>query len=154
MIESEFKRAIEELGFTITASDVTKRVVIKQHGGVAVAYLRNDETYCFDTDTDAFTELLMLEKRLLFQILTEYSKTPVNGRGLEKKYVYQAPSIIEHGEYVNIAMSGSNEGNLLFSNLAETQKYKTSFTDREFANLSEAHQKVMNICDKIDIADL
>lgn len=154
MTESEFKRAIEEIGFTVTMSQVSRRMTIRKGDGCAVAYLMNDELYSFDTDMEDFTKLLKLEKRLLFQILTDYSRTSVRVRGSEKKYVYQAPSIIEHGEYVNIALSGFNEGNLIFSNLAETQKYKTSFTDKEFANLSEEHQKIMNICDKIYIGDL
>ena len=154
MTELEFRRAIEELGFTAFLSQVSNRITIRNGDRDAVAYLANDKTYSFDTDIDDFTTLPKVEKRLLFSAILEYSRTPLDCRGIEKKYVYQAPSIIEHGEYVNIAMSGSNEGNLIFSNLDETQKYKTSFTDREFANLSEEYQKIMSICDKIDIADL
>ena len=97
-----------------------------------VAYANRINKLEISTGYGNFKKLHSLSQELLFGLLYQYAKTPIEEREEPKKYKLRHK--LTKDEYLNY---GENEKELTFSSEDETSNFKTKFTIKEWESLTE-----------------
>ena len=146
MKTKEFIEKVEELGFDVEvicykqddSIEIEHRIFIRnKENQCMVATLWVERVYEFDNNWAWFTKLIKeTKKKELFDLLVEYSSTPIKEREEEKKYYLKHKFIRfrEGSDYLNYKTKSKN---YVLNSSTDTAKYKTKFTEQEIEELKE-----------------
>lgn len=107
-----------------------------------IANVSNDCEYEFDTNYPDFRKLSKKRKKDLFELLVEYSSTPIEEREQEKKY-YLKHKFLQNDYYYDnddehcYLNNYTPKNNLLLKSKAATDDYKTQFTKQEIEEIKK-----------------
>ncbi|MBC2188686.1 hypothetical protein [Listeria booriae] len=124
MKTSEFKQAIEALGFTVVKED--SDLVINGEGSLWLADVSLKYKYALRIYFGAIDEVGEEKAKELFELLTAYASTPIAEREEPKKWYLKCPIT---GAYLNVAKNDPSA--LIWSDFKEVGHFKTKFTRAE-----------------------
>lgn len=147
MKTKEFCEKVEELGFRTT--HVNAYIYIENRMVDTCAMVNEYNCYEVNTDMEDFYELEEETKKELFNLLVEYSSTPIKERKAKKRYY------VKHKFLMNVTGSfylnyKPEEKKYVLSGSLETDDYKTKFTKQE---IEEIKQKFNTSLDDFEIEE-
>lgn len=149
MLTKDFIKEVKAMGFVAIVGDGYFRV--KDSEGYNVAYVSNAITHMFDIAYNAFKNLQENDKNNLFDLLVEYTRTPLEEREEQERFFLKFK--IEIGgkyEYLNYY---KEEDELTLDNSLETSSFQTLFTDKELEKLKEKFEVTLSDFEKIPIVE-
>ena len=153
MKTKEFLRRVEdELGYAADKSE--NYITIKKESGkfdALFAMIAINKVLGFDTSFHNFTSLDKHDRNLLFDLILEYARTPLDEREEEKKYIYKLP----------ILFTGSSASFIqkFFSAIRISSPDKKvddltgnyHFTDKEVEQYAGKARLLFDACEKIEV---
>ena len=143
MKTKEFIEKVEELGFDVEVKSIDdfikiehKIVIRNKENKCVVSALWTEKNYEFDNRWESFTKLTEETKKQLFDLLVEYSTTPIKEREEEKKY-YLKHKFIQNEVYSFHLNYKMKDKFYTINNDIENYEYKTKFTKQEIEELKE-----------------
>ncbi|MBC1524927.1 hypothetical protein HB884_12025, partial [Listeria booriae] len=128
MKTSEFKQAVEALGFTVVKED--RNLVINGEGSLWLADVSLKYKYALRIYFGAIDEVGEEKTRKLAEILFEYASTPLDEREEPKKWYLRDPVISDkHKNYLAISKHYKNVRH--FGWETPRRDYQTKFTRAE-----------------------
>ncbi|MBC1290519.1 hypothetical protein [Listeria booriae] len=124
MKTSEFKQAVEALGFTVVKED--SNLVLNGEGSLWLADVSLKYKYALRIYFGAIDEVGEEKTRKLAEILFEYASTPLSEREEPKLYYLKCPIT---GAYLNVAKNDPSA--LIWSDFKEVGHFKTKFNRAE-----------------------
>lgn len=143
MKTKEFVKKVEELGFDVAVKEYNNEKCIQlfNSNGYAILKVSKECIYESTTTFNEFTNLQKDLKKQLFDLLVEYSSTPIKEREEEKKYYLKHKFLRnDHDKYYlndNYLNNYTPKNNWVLKNKATTDNYKTQFTKQEIEELKE-----------------
>lgn len=157
MKTKEFIEKVEELGFDVAVKEYNneKRIQLFNSDGYTVSKV-STECICEGiTAFNGFTNLQKDLKKQLFELLVEYSSTPIEEREEKKKYYLKHKFLRnDHDKYYlndNYLNNYTPKNNWVLKNKATTDNYKTQFTKQE---IEEIKQKFNTSLDDFEIIEV
>lgn len=148
MKTKEFCEKVEKLGFR--TMHVNAYIYIENRMVDTCAMVNEYNCYEVNTDTGDFYDLKKETKEELFNLLVEYSSTPIEERKEEKKY-YLKHRFVQNATgsfYMNYK---TEDKKYVLSDSLETDDYKTKFTKKE---IEEIKQKFNTSLDDFEIIEV
>lgn len=143
MKTKEFIEKVEELGFEVMKGKCNSERWIELFNSNCCAVSRVSTEYICEivTTFNEFTNLQKDLKKQLFDLLVEYSSTPIEEREEEKKYYLKHKFLRnDHDKYYlndNYLNNYTPKNNWVLKNKATTDNYKTQFTKQEIEEFKE-----------------
>lgn len=134
MLTKDFLREVEKLGFIVDKSD-EGYALIENSKNVTVAYVVIDRLYEFDTAYYVFEEIPEPTKKKLFNLLVEYTSTPIDEREKPQKF-YLEFYLIENGGH-NFLNYDKTKDVFTLDTYIETSDVQTLFTQKEIDEIKE-----------------
>ena len=134
MKTKEFCEKVEKLGFRTT--HVNAYIYIENRMVDTCAMVNEYNCYEVNTDMEDFYELEEETKKELFNLLVEYSSTPIKERKAKKRYY------VKHKFLMNATSSfylnyKTEDKKYVLSGSLETDDYKTKFTKQEIEEIKK-----------------
>lgn len=157
MKTKEFMRRVEdELGYIAHKSESYVTITNKYDDAFAIVDLR--KTFGIDTTFPVFRKLDKHNRSLLFNLILEYARTPLEEREEEKKYRYKfKPSIKSGGggedKVFHLARFLFREDLKLDASGSGHAKSSESFhfTDKEVEEFTDEQKLLIQLCEKIEV---
>lgn len=147
MKTKEFIKKVEELGFiTTNANDC---IYIKNRMCDTCAIVNKYNCYGFNTETEVLYELKEETKKELFELLVEYSSTPIKERKAKKRYYVKHKFLMNETSSFYLNYKPEDKKYVLSGSL-DTIDYKTKFTKQE---IEEIKQKFNTSLDDFEIVE-
>lgn len=132
---SEFKRDIEEMGYSIVNGKDDLYVRKRRHRMIISIGLNS--TYVIDSKFESFKDLEDLEKERLLNLAWQLASTPLDERVNEKRYRLKLPFVKDDLKYLTVRKA---TGDLTVSYLAPYyEDYQGEFTETEIKELKRKH---------------
>lgn len=152
------KFIIEEIETFSNHSRIT--IYIDYYGSrYTIANILLKERYAFSTVEVGFDELPEELQEELFNIITEFARTPVDEREEVKKYQYKLKEeywwIVGdfNKTYLNWLIDEEGARPLTLNDRYEAVGVETSFTDEEIEEVAKKHGVDLEMFDKIEVED-
>lgn len=87
MTISELEQQLANIGFKVSAGEDNEYYYIDDSDNHSYAYIDKNSRFVIDTDTNRFKNLQTKKRKLLFNILIEFTATPLDKRQNTKYYV-------------------------------------------------------------------
>ena len=147
MKTKEFIKKVEELGFRTT--HINGYMYIENRMCDTCAIVNKYNCYEFNTDMKDFYELKEETKKQLFELLVEYSHTPIEKRKEEKKY-YLKHKFLTNGNserYLNYIFNCSE---WILDDNTMCDDFKTQFTEQEIEEIKQKFNTNLNDFEMIE----
>lgn len=133
----EFVEEIKKMGFAVIEED--NWVIAKTScDGYTLAIVVKKEMYIVDTSFYRATKLNGVEREKLFDLFTEYARTPLGEREDEQRFVIRSKFTQHYAKAFNYLWE--DEGKLYLAGLPVWENAKTSFTKKEIEAIKEKYQ--------------
>lgn len=151
----EFIKSVKELGYKVDENKGKNTLRIEcdslenhpRHVGVIL----QDEEYSFDLNTTRFNLLSLKRKKELFDLIVEYSSTPIEDRKEEKKYKIKHKFLkTSNGKEAYCWKSLS--GNFIDSDRA-SDIYTGAYTQKEIEEIKEKYNVSLDDFEFIEIKE-
>lgn len=111
MTYKEFKKAVENIGVCNKLDLKVKKDDVYYHimlGGLTCAIISKTNLYAIDTGYAKFINLAENVRRNLLEVVYEFTKTPLEERGMEKRYIIPLPRLTtSDGEQLFLTHQGN-----------------------------------------------
>lgn len=134
MLTKDFIREVKSLGFIVDKSD-EGTALIENSKNVTVAYVVIDRLYEFDTAYYVFEEIPEPTKKKLFNLLVEYTSTPIDEREKPQKFYLEFYLIENDGH--NFLNYDKTKDVFTLDTYIETSDVQTLFTQKEIDEIKE-----------------
>lgn len=163
MQTKEFIEKVEELGFIIRINYYVKdpsmrterrMVIINKENGRLVASRWIDRVYEFDTNRTYFTTLPDETKKKLFNLLTEYSSTPIEERDKEKNEAEKEKKYYLKHKWMSFKRERYLKcigGEYCLHDAEQPTKHKVQFTQIEIDKIKEKFDTDLSEFEMIEV---
>lgn len=148
MLTKDFIREVESLGFIVDKSD-EGTALIENSKNVTVAYVIIDKMYEFDTAYYVFEEIPEPTKKKLFNLLVEYTSTPIDEREKLQKFYLEFYLIENDGH--NFLNYDKTKDVFTLDTYIETSDVQALFTQKEIDEIKEKFDVALSDFEQIPI---
>lgn len=148
MLTKDFIKEVERLGFIVDKSD-EGTALIENSKNVTVAYVIIDRLYEFDTAYYVFEEIPEPTKKKLFNLLVEYTSTPIDEREKPQKFYLEFYLIENDGH--NFLNYDKTKDVFTLDTYIETSDVQTLFTQKEIDEIKEKFDATLSDFKQIPI---
>lgn len=150
MLTKDFIREVKSLGFIVDKSD-EGTALIENSKNVTVAYVIIDKMYEFDTAYYVFEEIPESIKKKLFDLLVEYTSTPIDEREEPQKFYLEFYLIENDGH--NCLNYDKTKDVFTLDTCMETSDVQTLFTQKEIDEIKEKFDVALSDFEQIPIEE-
>ena len=136
MKTKKFIEKVKELGFKVEKVEADENFLEIKNENKVIAYVSISCVFEISTNYLEFTKLFEIKKKQLFDLLIEYSATPIEEREKEKKYYLKHKFLMSNSgdNYLNYRTYFDNwflNNNTMYKNC------RTQFTKQEIEEIKE-----------------
>lgn len=148
MLTKDFIREVKSLGFIVDKSD-EGTALIENSKNVTVAYVIIDKMYEFDTAYYVFEEIPESIKKKLFDLLVEYTSTPIDEREEPQKFYLKFKLPTNYSDdFLNLNRTFDW---FEISTKSNSDKFQTQFTQKEIDEMKVKFEVAFSDFEQIPI---
>lgn len=150
MKTKEFVKEVRAMG--LDAAESEKSISIYEGFG-QVAYINKYKIFCVNTDYDSFYNLSKELQEKLYNLMDEYTRTPLEDREEPQKYYLMnkwLKNIDNHKCFLNRFL----DSYYFLGNITEISSFKTQFTQAEIDEIKEKFNVSLKDFEKIPVEEV